>query len=66
MFGPWASPPYREVRTVCLCRRRCGRGAVYPIAKALHEMGNTGDLDYRRRNKEMLILEEEMKAISEL
>ncbi len=41
-----------------------GVAPVYPIAKALHEAGNEIISIIGSRNKEMLILEEEMKAIS--
>ena len=42
-----------------------GVAPVYPIAKALHEAGNEIISIIGSRNKEMLILEEEMKAISD-
>jgi glutamate synthase (NADPH/NADH) small chain len=42
-----------------------GVAPVYPIAKALHEAGNKIISIIGSRNKEMLILEEEMKAISD-
>jgi glutamate synthase (NADPH/NADH) small chain len=42
-----------------------GVAPVYPIAKALHEAGNEVISIIGSRNKEMLILEEEMKAISD-
>ena len=41
-----------------------GVAPVYPIAKALHEAGNEVISIIGSRNKEMLILEEEMKAVS--
>jgi glutamate synthase (NADPH/NADH) small chain len=41
-----------------------GVAPVYPIAKALHEAGNEIISIIGSRNKEMLILEEEMKAVS--
>ena len=42
-----------------------GVAPVYPIAKALHETGNEIISIIGARNKEMLILEDEMKAISD-
>ncbi len=42
-----------------------GVAPVYPIAKALHEAGNEVISIIGSRNKEMLILEDEMKAISD-
>ncbi|HEY3275725.1 MAG TPA: bifunctional dihydroorotate dehydrogenase B NAD binding subunit/NADPH-dependent glutamate synthase [Syntrophorhabdaceae bacterium] len=41
-----------------------GVAPVYPIAKALHDFGNEVISIIGARNKEMLILEDEMKAIS--
>jgi len=42
-----------------------GVAPVYPIAKALHEAGNQVISIIGARSKEMLILEDEMKAISD-
>src|SRR5208337_3797837 len=42
-----------------------GVAPVYPIAKALYQAGNEVISIIGARNKEMLILEEEMKAISD-
>jgi glutamate synthase (NADPH/NADH) small chain len=66
VVGPLGKPSHIEkFGTVVCVGGGVGVAPVYPIAKALHEMGNKVISIIGARNKEMLILEEEMKAISD-
>ncbi len=65
VVGPLGKPSHIEkFGTVVCVGGGVGVAPVYPIAKALFEKGNEVISIIGARNKEMLILEEEMKAIS--
>ncbi len=65
VVGPLGKPSHIEkFGTVVCVGGGVGVAPVYPIAKALYEAGNTVLSIIGARSKEMLILEEEMKAIS--
>lgn len=66
VVGPLGKPSHIEkFGTVVCVGGGVGVAPVYPIAKALHERGNEVISIIGARNKEMLILEDEMKAISD-
>jgi len=66
VVGPLGRPSHIEnFGTVICVGGGVGVAPVYPIAKALHEIGNRVISIIGARTKEMLILEEEMKAISD-
>lgn len=66
LAGPLGNPSdiknYGKAVVVC---GGVGTAAAYPIAKALKEAGNTVVTIMGARNKELFILEDEMKAISD-
>lgn len=66
IVGPLGNPsdikPYGSVAVVC---GGVGAAAAYPIAKALKENGNKVISVVGARTKEMLILEKEMKRVSD-
>jgi glutamate synthase (NADPH) small chain len=65
VVGPLGKPSHLEkFGTVVCVGGGVGVAPVYPIAKALYQMGNNVINIIGARNKEMLILEDEMKAIS--
>jgi glutamate synthase (NADPH/NADH) small chain len=65
VVGPLGKPSHIEkFGTVVCVGGGVGVAPVYPIAKALFEKGNEVISIIGARNKEMLILENEMKAIS--
>ncbi len=65
VVGPLGKPSHIEkFGTVVCVGGGVGVAPVYPIAKALYEAGNEVISIIGARTKEMLILEEEMKAIS--
>jgi len=65
VVGPLGKPSHIEkFGTVVCVGGGVGVAPVYPIAKALYEKGNVVINIIGARTKEMLILEEEMKAIS--
>lgn len=65
VVGPLGKPSHIEkFGTVVCVGGGVGVAPVYPIAKALHQMGNNVISIIGARTKEMLILEEEMKAVS--
>ena len=65
VVGPLGKPSHIEkFGTVVCVGGGVGVAPVYPIAKALYQMGNRVINIIGARSKEMLILEEEMKAIS--
>jgi len=65
VVGPLGKPSHIEkFGTVVCVGGGVGVAPVYPIAKALYEKGNTVISIIGARTKEMLILENEMKAIS--
>lgn len=66
VVGPLGKPSHIEkFGTVVCVGGGVGVAPVYPIAKALHQIGNKVISIIGARNKEMLILEDEMKAISD-
>ncbi len=66
VVGPLGRPSHLEKFGTVICiGGGVGVAPVYPIAKALHEMGNKIISIIGARTKEMLILEEEMRAISD-
>jgi glutamate synthase (NADPH) small chain len=66
VVGPLGKPSHIEnFGTVVCVGGGVGVAPVYPIAKALHEVGNKVVSIIGARSKDMLILEEEMKAISD-
>ena len=66
VVGPLGKPSHIEkFGTVVCVGGGVGVAPVYPIAKALHQKGNKVISIIGARNKEMLILEDEMKAISD-
>jgi glutamate synthase (NADPH/NADH) small chain len=65
VVGPLGKPSHIEkFGTVVCVGGGVGVAPVYPIAKALYQVGNEVISIIGARTKEMLILEEEMKAIS--
>ncbi len=65
VVGPLGKPSHIEnFGTVVCVGGGVGVAPVYPIAKALFEKGNTVISIIGSRTKDMLILEDEMKAIS--
>lgn len=65
VVGPLGKPSHIEkFGTVVCVGGGVGVAPVYPIAKALHETGNEVISIIGARSKEMLILEDEMRAIS--
>ncbi len=65
VVGPLGKPSHLEkFGTVVCVGGGVGVAPVYPIAKALYQMGNNVINIIGSRSKEMLILEDEMKAIS--
>jgi glutamate synthase (NADPH) small chain len=65
VVGPLGKPSHIEkFGTVVCVGGGVGVAPVYPIAKALYEKGNRVISIIGARTKDMLILEEEMKAIS--
>ena len=65
VVGPLGKPSHIEkFGTVVCIGGGVGVAPVYPIAKALHQVGNEVISIIGARTKELLILEEEMKAIS--
>jgi glutamate synthase (NADPH/NADH) small chain len=65
VVGPLGKPSHIEkFGTVVCVGGGVGVAPVYPIAKALYEAGNEVVSIIGARNKEMLILEDEMRAIS--
>jgi glutamate synthase (NADPH/NADH) small chain len=65
VVGPLGKPSHIEkFGTVVCIGGGVGVAPVYPIAKALYQTGNEVISIIGARTKEMLILEEEMKAIS--
>jgi len=65
VVGPLGKPSHIEkFGTVVCVGGGVGVAPVYPIAKALYETGNNVISIIGARTQEMLILEEEMKAIS--
>lgn len=66
VVGPLGRPSHIEkFGTVVCIGGGVGIAPVYPIAKALHEAGNTVISIIGARTKEMLILEDEMRAVSD-
>ncbi|MCX8021689.1 MAG: bifunctional dihydroorotate dehydrogenase B NAD binding subunit/NADPH-dependent glutamate synthase [Syntrophorhabdaceae bacterium] len=65
VVGPLGKPSHIEkFGTVVCVGGGVGVAPVYPIAKALYEKGNEVISIIGARSKEMLILEEEMRAVS--
>jgi glutamate synthase (NADPH/NADH) small chain len=65
VVGPLGKPSHIEkIGTIVCVGGGVGVAPVYPIAKALYEAGNKIISIIGARNKEMLILEDEMRAIS--
>ncbi|MBC8584049.1 sulfide/dihydroorotate dehydrogenase-like FAD/NAD-binding protein [Youxingia wuxianensis] len=63
--GPLGTPThFGEVKKVCVIGGGVGCAIAYPQAKALHNMGVEVDLIAGFRSKDIVILEEEMKAVS--
>lgn len=66
LLGPLGNPfPIRKFGTVACVGGGVGVPAVYPIAKELKKAGNKVISIIGARTKELLILEEEMKAVSD-
>ncbi|HDP99027.1 MAG TPA: NADPH-dependent glutamate synthase [bacterium] len=65
VVGPLGAPSHIENFGAVVCvGGGVGIAPVYPIAKALYQAGNQLIIIIGARSKDMLILEEEMKAIS--
>jgi ferredoxin--NADP+ reductase len=66
VVGPLGNPtPIADHGTVACVGGGVGTAELYPIAKALKEVGNTIHTIIGGRSKELVILEEEMKACSD-
>jgi len=66
VVGPLGKPSHIDkFGTVVCIGGGVGIAPVYPIAKALHQAGNTVISIIGARTKDMLILEDEMRAISD-
>lgn len=64
--GPLGNPSeIRNYGSVAMVCGGVGTAAAYPIAKALKETGNKVVTILGARNKELLILEDEMKNVSD-
>ncbi|WP_101549715.1 sulfide/dihydroorotate dehydrogenase-like FAD/NAD-binding protein [Anaerotruncus massiliensis (ex Togo et al. 2019)] len=65
--GPLGQPTHvgPEVRRVCVIGGGVGTAIAYPQAKALHAAGLEVDMIAGFRSKEIVILEEEMKAVTD-
>ena len=65
--GPLGQPTHvgPEVKRVCVIGGGVGTAIAYPQAKALHAAGLEGDMIAGFRSKEIVILEEEMKAVTD-
>ena len=65
--GPLGQPTHvgLEVRRVCVIGGGVGTAIAYPQAKALHAAGLEVDMIAGFRSKEIVILEEEMKAVTD-
>jgi len=63
LVGPLGSPThFGDVKKVCVVGGGVGCAIAYPQAKALHAMGVQVDLIAGFRNKDIVILEDEMRA----
>lgn len=63
--GPLGTPTdYENFKKVAVIGGGVGCAIAYPQAKALHEMGVEVDVIAGFRNKDIVILEDEMKAVS--
>ncbi|HOJ09644.1 MAG TPA: sulfide/dihydroorotate dehydrogenase-like FAD/NAD-binding protein [Clostridiales bacterium] len=63
--GPLGMPThYGEVKKAAVIGGGLGTAIAYPQAKKLHSMGADVDVIAGFRNKDLIILEEEMKAVS--
>ena len=66
VLGPLGSPyPIEKLGTVVGVAGGLGAAPLYPKVKALHEAGNKVIIILGAQKKEMLILEEDLKAISD-
>lgn len=65
--GPLGQPTHvgPEVKRVCVIGGGVGTAIAYPQAKALHASGLEVDMIAGFRSKEIVILEEEMKAVTD-
>ncbi len=64
--GPLGTPThFGEVKRVCVVGGGVGCAIAYPQAKTLHNMGVKVDIVAGFRSKDIVILEDEMKAASE-
>ena len=65
--GPLVQPTHvgPEVKRVCVIGGGVGTAIAYPQAKALHAAGLEVDMIAGFRSKEIVILEEEMKAVTD-
>ena len=65
--GPLGQPTHvgPEVKRVCVIGGGVGAAIAYPQAKALHAAGLEVDMIAGFRSKEIVILEEEMKAVTD-
>ena len=65
--GPLGQPTHvgPEVKRVCVIGGGVGTAIAYPQAKALHAAGLEVDMIAGFRSKEIVILEEEMKAVTD-
>ena len=65
-LGPLGLPtPLRDFKKVCLIGGGVGSAIIYPQAKELHEKGSNVDVILGFRGKEHVILEEEMRKVSD-
>ena len=63
--GPLGTPSHLEgVKKACVIGGGLGTAIAYPQAKALHNMGAEVDVITGFRNKDLIILEKEVEAIS--
>lgn len=64
--GPLGTPSHTEgLRKVCVVGGGVGCAIAYPVAKKLHQQGATVHTVVGFRNKELVILENEFRAVSE-
>ena len=64
--GPLGKPSHLEgVKRACVIGGGLGCAIAYPQAKALHEMGAQVDVIAGFRNSELIMLEDEMRAVSD-
>ena len=64
--GPLGTPSHTDgLRKVCVVGGGVGTAIAYPVAKKLHEQGTEVHCVVGFRNRELVILEKEFKAISD-